>query len=134
MCKIQYITSFFDMNLNVFLVVKNNQAYLLNFERDDFGYMCPCCMHQVHREAIIAAVDDAYKTGTFSGKVIWCCHKNNADHGYAINGFSRVGVAFTGDAMMAERLTPRCKELLREEIFRLEKEDLIKDPSPRIFP
>ena len=69
MITITYVASY--MHQNYFLVILDRVAHIINWEiGKGFGYICPCCMHDEHRQAIASVIRSAHVQ--FDGKVRWC--------------------------------------------------------------
>lgn len=105
------------MHLNVFLVIYNRLAYLVCWqpETQEFGYMCPCCMDSTHRSAIMRAV--YAETGNYDGKVRWCCHKSDSNHGDHLEGYKPL-VAYMFCAGSANSDLVEMKTMIHEEASR----------------
>ena len=119
---VQYITSYREMNLNVFLVVDNGETYILCYEssHNRYGYMCPCCMLEKHRSAITEKIKEGIAKGRISKNIIWCSHRSHSpQHADSANKFfsklGEVGVIFKGGS--AENISLETKRLIMEEAF-----------------
>ena len=113
---VKFVTSYHGMHMNTYLVVENGQAFLLCYEheKDQFGFMCPCCMFPEHRQAITEAVSQGLREDAFTGKVIWCCHQSDApEYGNHLASHDFNKDLFTGDSLMANRLSAETKALIR---------------------
>ncbi len=59
---------------DVFLIADRGQGYLVSYNREtkEIGLICPCCMFDNHRIAIMSAVEQALAAGEITGKILWC--------------------------------------------------------------
>ena len=130
---IKFVTTYHGMHLNVFLVVDQDQAYLLCYEHetDEFGYMCPCCMNDSHRRAIMDTVSEAIRDGNVKGTVLWCSHKKDSPHlGENLGHYAPLEQRmFKGGS--AKGISAETKALIREEALRQVAVGAIKDFAPR---
>jgi len=119
----QYITTYAGMHLNVFLVVDNGITYLICYQPGHtFGYMCPCCMLDDHREAITKVLVKMLEEQKISSEITWCCYKSFVPRmGYTANGYfpelTEAGIKFIGGS--ADNITSETIEALNRKIDEL---------------
>jgi hypothetical protein len=101
----------------IFLVSQDGVGYLVNFDpQDGFGYMCPCCFTLHERKAIIEAVSTALGNGTITGKVRWCCHRDDTGFGDHLNGYAPLKQEQFCSGSANADITPETKQLLRDAV------------------
>lgn len=116
-------------NAQVYLIDCNNEkwVFLVSYDhvKDDFGFLCPCCMEESDHKAIMNAVKTVIDAGkAHDNEVIWC--SNNGERPNPLlkflygNTLSRYpGLrqeSFVGG--LTESIPPEAKQSVREEALR----------------
>jgi hypothetical protein len=114
----KFVTSYSFMSYNIYLVVDQGKAYILNYDErtDEWSNVCPCCLANENRKAIMDAVRQAIADGTASAPAIWCDviqeRVGSSDYGHW--GFDQT--MFVQGC--TSEISPETKALVREEALR----------------